>query len=174
MRDLEHITLNTGHTRRSPRSEVGPGIVEALRPILERALTGTPTPIPPGQGYTLTGGVRGRCASFTVWSRSLLIWPEDDQAQRAPVVEIGVAGHSRCGAPLWRTLHALAARLDLPVKTDPGRCPPEPWCAALLYPGAVLAPDAMDWLGDFERCLAWAWLASRHPPAGVSAGRRRR
>jgi hypothetical protein len=33
-----------------------------------------------------------------------------------------------------------------------------PWCAVILTPNAARQIDQMDWLGDFERCLAWAWL----------------
>jgi hypothetical protein len=33
-----------------------------------------------------------------------------------------------------------------------------PWLGVLLLPTAVAAREAMDWLGDYERCLAWAIL----------------
>ena len=45
--------------------------------------------------------------------------------------------------------------------TDPAslRRPPAPWLIVALLP-ALTAWDRTrwDWLGDFERCLAWAWL----------------
>ena len=34
MRELTHVTLTTGHSRRSPRSEVDDDIVEAFKPIV--------------------------------------------------------------------------------------------------------------------------------------------
>ena len=42
--------------------------------------------------------------------------------------------------------------------------PAEPWCAVLIHLTLALAdPSASAWLGDFERCVAWAWV---HRAAG--------
>lgn len=163
-RYIRRITLTTGHVRDSYRTEVGPGIVEALRPLIERALTGEHVQIPGVQPvHTITGGAHGRCVSLTVWAPPLspLAFPAArDVADRpVPIVEIGIAPHSRCGAVLWRSLHEMGERFGGGVATDPERCPPEPWVAALLYgPLAEIYLDSMEWLGDFERCLAWAWV----------------
>lgn len=65
------------------------------------------------------------------------------------LVCIGVAMHSRCGQALWVRLNGLA-----------GAKPDEPWCGAWLDPeGQAADPEAYMWLGDFERCLAWAFLS---------------
>ena len=37
---LKHVTLLTGHSRRSPRSEVADEVIERLAPVLSEALTG--------------------------------------------------------------------------------------------------------------------------------------
>ncbi|MDQ3562852.1 MAG: hypothetical protein M3436_01505 [Pseudomonadota bacterium] len=74
----------------------------------------------------------------------------------------GVAAHSRCGAALWRELHRWG---KTPVVTDPERCPPEPWVAVALDAGITQHMDATEWLGDFERCLAWAFRLSRDEAA---------
>ncbi len=42
--------------------------------------------------------------------------------------------------------------------TTTDEVPSAPFCAVRLAAGAVHFPDAMDWLGGFERSLAWAWL----------------
>jgi hypothetical protein len=47
------------------------------------------------------------------------------------------------------------------LATDRDEVPPEPWCAARIEVGSLAFPDEMLWLGDFERCLAWAWLELR-------------
>ena len=49
--------------------------------------------------------------------------------------------------------------MSAPVVTDQHRSPEPPWVAAALEPSATHYRDAMAWLGDFERCLGWAWLA---------------
>lgn len=56
------------------------------------------------------------------------------------------------------------AAAAVPVATDPERCPPEPWVAALLQPGAAFAGrEAMMVFGDFERCLGWAFIERGAP-----------
>jgi hypothetical protein len=149
-RYLRHVTLTTGHVRDSRRDEVHDDVIAALVPLLDRALTGEHVPIPGATACTLTGGVHGRCVALTVWGP-----PVDGHA--VPIVTIGVATHSRCGAHLWRSLHARSS-IHTPVVTLVDQVPPEPWCAALLEPGSLIYPEAMGWLGDLERCLAWAWL----------------
>jgi hypothetical protein len=71
------------------------------------------------------------------------------------MLNFGVAAHSRCGAKVWR----LLTELPSPLPSPPER-PRAPWCAVRLMPGMVQHPDAWDWLGDYERRIAWAWLQS--------------
>lgn len=153
-RHVLHVTLQTGHTRKSPRSEVADEVVEMLRPLLERALRGERVPIPGQPGYTMTGGAQGRCCMVTVSGQVR----DTARPEPVPVVSIGVAAHSRCGAYLWRLLHE---RADLRYATDPGRVPPEPWVADRIDVGAALLPEAMHWTGDLSRCLAWTWIELR-------------
>lgn len=69
-----------------------------------------------------------------------------------PLVTVGVAQRSRHGQPLWESLVNAFGCADETEK------PAEPWCAVALHPGLSAYPDASDWLGDFERCIAWAWI----------------
>lgn len=147
-RALYHVTLTTGHVRRSTRDEISPPALDHCRALLARVLApdAPPQVILPALGdYTLGGRASGRCLVAIVRA------PHEHD----PLATIGVATHSRCGARLWRELHTWGQTL---VVTDPDRCPPEPWLAVTLDSRAVAHPEAMDWLGDFERSLGWAWL----------------
>jgi len=153
---IAHVTLTTGHVRRSPRSEVDPGILEWCRGHLLLAIEGERAAIPgtPVQCW-LTAAAEARCLTASVWARTA----GDD----ARLITIGVALHSRCGARLWEALHAHAA---LPLATDAGQQPGPPWVAARLEPGLLGIDDGqvqpiMSMMGDYERCLAWAWLEHR-------------
>ena len=42
------------------------------------------------------------------------------------------------------------------------QAPGTPWCAVALHPGFLEQHGASAWIGDFERCIAWAWL-TRNP-----------
>ena len=145
-RYLIHLTLQTGHSRRSPRAEVADHVVTYCRELIDAALAqdgaqiaiqGLPA------GWTLSARSAGRHALLaTVW--------RDDQ----PMVTIGVATHSRAGAALWRLLIETA-----PTPGQPLDCPAEPWVVARLEPALVTASrDVIEALGDLERCLGWAWI----------------
>lgn len=155
-RYLQHVTLNTGDIRRSPRSEVANDVVARLRPLVERALTGEHVAVPGEAGYTMTGVEQAHCCLVTLWAPS----PMGGTAgpDLIPVLTLGIAARSRCGAYLWRKMHE---RQDLTYATDPDRTPPEPWLAERLDVGAAHHADAMEWTGDFARCAAWTWLEMR-------------
>ena len=149
-----HVTLDTGHTRRSPRSEVDDGVLPRVQAMLQQALAGERPEVM--NGCTLTAAAEGRCLLGTVWK------PLGSVSKSVPVVTIGVAEHSRCGGRLWRLMHDVADRTGMPpLATNRTKPPQEPWCAARLEIGSIAAVETMEWLGDFERCLAWAFL-ERH------------
>lgn len=143
-----HVTIDTGHERESPREEVGVGVVELLRPLVVRALRGERVGLPGSPGCTLSGGSDdGVTAVVTISS-----------ADGAPLVMIGIAPPSAPDASadrVWRLLHAQPTGVRLPRIVPQ---PPAPWCAVRLEIGAALEPWQVTWLGDAERCIAWAWL----------------
>lgn len=150
MRSLVHVTLDTGHSRQSRRDEVAEAVLPVVQGLLSEVLAGGQPRVPgvPGE-FTLTGAREGPCLLVTVWGPG-------GSLGTAPIVTIGVARDA--GVSLWRMLHESAAARSAPIVTDPDAPPPAPWCAARLEVGTALYPEAMEWLGDFERCLAWAWL----------------
>src|SRR5690606_10305637 len=121
---IEHVTLTTGHSRRSLASEVAPEALEFARDIIRRMTAGDAAEsVPIIGGYAVSGRASGKCLVATVWPTT---------GRMTPIATIGVAAHSLCGAKLWRELHRWG---ETPVVTDPERCPPEPWVAAALDAG---------------------------------------
>lgn len=139
---IRHLTINTNHVRDTPSDDVPADIRAILHPLIDRALTGERVPVPGFPGYTFSGGEAGRCIALTVW------------ADAVPLVTFGIAPRSRCDATLWQRLGQTAAAEGVTMPA----VPQAPWVAVLLHAGAALYPDALDWLGDFERCCAWAWV----------------
>ncbi len=76
-----------------------------------------------------------------------------------PVVTIGVATDDDSAAVLWEMLTDLRDRLPgAPgIGGEVPRMRPDetPWCVVVL---ANVTREESSWLGDFERCLAWAWI----------------
>lgn len=144
---IHHLTIQTGHTRRSWRHEIEPSALMGSAALLEAALRNgrVDLPVEPA-GHCLRVTGEGRCMVATVYHDEL------------PLVTFGVASHSRCGAGLWRILCSGAIVAEGGCHLDPDRAPQEPWCAARLEIGITLMPDSASWLGDLERCIAWAWL----------------
>lgn len=131
---MQHLTLDTGHTRVSFRDEIRPDVLGMLAPMTR---TGTHDLPHPFAGCEIKVTVDGTAAMVTVF--------RDD----APLVTFGVAADQDGADALWPVLGADVA--------EPSAVP---WLAARLEPGLALHPDDGHWLGDFERCWAWAWLTA--------------
>lgn len=143
---LNHITLSTGHTRRSPRSEVSDDTVKALQPWLQAALDYQ-------DDYPLPGplGARDDFVAHAHIKDGALICGVGHR-HTGPLVTFGVAARSRQSGELWAWLCAQYGSADALV------APAAPWCAVALHPSYMLQMGASAWLGDFERYVAWTWL----------------
>lgn len=148
---MAHVTLTTGDVRQTPRSEVSRQAIQVAADMIRRGQG--PDMVPMGIGpYSLSCRADGRCLVATVWT---------DGPPSVVICTIGVALHSRCGAVVWQALHDYGTA---PVVTDRDHQPPTPWVAAALEGAALTDPahrEALTWLGDFARCLAWAWHEMR-------------
>lgn len=154
---LAHLTLTTGHLLRSYREEVGDETIALLAPWLARAIsTGAREPLPVASLAHFAASATVECGALlcTVWGppvsqQSAASVPP---ASGVPLVTLGVAQRSRHAAALWPLL------VTLPGAAAGLQRPPPPWCAVSLQPGVLLHPAASEWLGDLERCIAWAWI----------------
>jgi hypothetical protein len=144
---LNHITLSSGHPRRSQRADVSDGAIKALRPWLQAAIEHK-------EDYPLPGSLGtkdGFLAQVTVGGGALLC--SVGRMQTGPLMTFGVAARSRQSGELWAIMCAQfgsAGALTAPVT---------PWCARALHPAFARQQDMAAWFGDFERCVAWAWIA---------------
>ena len=125
-----HLTLTTGHIRRSPRSEVGDDVIEGLRPLV--AAGGGP--LAPMPGYRVTITRAGRDAMFTLWRGE------------QPVVTCALAVEDPAG--VWRALGRVVGDTPMPAEV--------PWLAVEIHD--VSQPEDLHWIADAERCLAWALM----------------
>jgi hypothetical protein len=145
---LEHVTLDTGHTRRSPRSEAADEVVRGLATGLDRAIAmKAREPVPGFALFSYNVTALGGAAIFTLWREA------------APVVTFGVAADAKDSAELWRLLHQGGAGKHA---TNPERPPAAPWIGARMEAGAASTPhDDLLWIAKFERSLAWALIERR-------------
>ena len=136
---LNHVTLNTGHVRRSPRSEVSDEILVELAPALARARVRGRAKLPNLPGYFVSvdqewiGG-----AAVTLSKR------------RLPVVRCVVATDT---ASAWQGRAWLVAQGAVAAQHVE-----LPWLGVWLTPDMLDALKVLDWLDDVQRSIAWAIL----------------
>lgn len=157
---IAHITLATGHLRRSPRAEVSDDTIAVLVPWLASAMASGAPPAPlPGKAFAgfsakaLVGHGALVCTVYGPASRFPHLSGLAEAQDGAPLVTFGVAQRSRHSKALWAALVAVS---DVPPKCE---MPEAPWCGVVLHQPLPAFPDASEWLGDFERCVAWAWIS---------------
>lgn len=152
MTHIRHVTLTTGHSRKSSRAELHAGIVEQLAPLVAEIERHGSADFP-----SPTGLMQIIRLAPDRPSRHIAAWAISDP-QGPTLITLAVAMRDRPGAGLWRTLHASPMRPNLATSADDP--PPAPWLGVILHLDAMIPTPhpALGWLGDFERCLAWTWV----------------
>lgn len=144
---LNHHTVNTGHSRKSYRSEVAEDL--GLRNHVA-ALLNSRVPIPGFPKYFAEGSQNNSCISVSVYrSRTLL-------------VRFVVAARNDFSAA------EEFKRLLEPSHAGENDEPLAPYCSVTIadQPPADLLEFV--WIADYERCVAWEWLAMEAEFAGAS------
>lgn len=153
---LHHITLNTGHSRRSYRHECADKAVSDVAGIVAAADQDGEAEFPSPTGLMV---LRPLDASE---SRHVAAWTVNEP-QGPALVTFAAAAKARPGAAVWRALHD-SHREPFPLATRRDEMPPAPWLAVLLHMSGMAHP-ALEWLGDFERLVAWAAFPELATPA---------
>ena len=152
---LNHVTLATGRTRRSPRAEVSGEAMARVAPWLAALIeSGESAPLPVSSlaDYLGHATVLDGALIVTISGRAPIAGPM--AGKPPPLITMGVAKRSRHGAALWPL---LTGPVMPPAKPRLQR-PAEPWVAVAVWPTIAFYPSATEWLGDLERCIAWAWM----------------
>lgn len=153
---ITHLTLNTGHTARTPRSDVSASVTKLLADWLPATVNSGRVhalPVPELSHFSAQVSMEDGGLVVTVSAPLGPHTPGQVHAgQTIPLVTFGVAQRSRQGALLWAMLlQSFGAKPGL-------QAPVTPWCAVALHPSLGAYTEPVDWLGDFERCVAWAWI----------------
>lgn len=153
---INHITITTGHNARTSRADVDDATLAIVAPWLKNIInTDTPHPLPvePLSHFSAIAFVREGGLLVTVYGPSgPHLHGAPAHGAGIPLVTFGVAQKSRHGEPLWAMMTA-----SFPHQPSIKQ-PRTPWCAVAVHPSIMAHPAAMEWLGDFERCCAWAWI----------------
>lgn len=163
---FQHITFTTGHSCCQLRDAVPDEIAATLsKSIAEGLAKGGWTDLKRfGEASALHVSV-----SQTTLLAKLYLPCKVPQAAK-PTIWIGISAGASAGTDAWKFLCSNAARVGSGVPATP---PSTPWIGVVLNESLILSTDditqllafgaMMQWAGDFERCLAWgfvAWLES--------------
>ena len=183
-RGLVHRTINTGHTTTAYLDAK----TETSRPREALVARQAADALAAHVGTTLVPRRRLPAADLTVirpknlepyFVETLVLRPEDatycvwGAAEHATVrrdigpdpiplvtMTVGMMPHRD---DTWTRMHELVAQENKrrhESGPEPVAEPPRPWCAVALHTELLLGlyPDALPWLGDFERTIAWATI----------------
>lgn len=140
MKHINHITLNTGHVRKTYPHEIDKELYFVLNRILNDS-------VKPG-GAELFDGYRVK-STHTDGVAIATLYANDD----APILTTACSKYDN--AELWRSLHESST---VPLMTKVSDMPAAPFIADRIEQGALLHLDSMSWTGDFARCHGWIAL----------------
>lgn len=152
---INHLTLTTGRNARTSRADVADEALAVVAPWLQSIVnTGqkSPLPVPEISHFSAIAYVQDGGLIVTVYGQSGPHHPGQPANSDIPLVTFGVAQRSRHSEPLWAM---LLANFDHPEGI---KQPATPWCAVVMHPSIMAHTDAIGWLADFERSVAWAWI----------------
>lgn len=141
MEYINHVTLNTGHARKSYPSEVSKEIYFILNRIYKDSFSKDGAEIMDGFILKSSDGQEEGIIA-TIYS------PEG-----MPILTTGIVNGG--SGFMWQHLQD-SSMLPLPKNLKE---PEYPYVADRIEMGAMMNPTALQWTGDFTRCLAWYHLA---------------
>ncbi|MCW3793797.1 hypothetical protein OM416_19580 [Paenibacillus sp. LS1] len=141
MKQINHITLNTGHIRRSSPDEIDKGMYFALKRIVNDSFGPDGTTVL--DGYILKSS---RIKEATIGT----IYADDG-------IPIITTICTETDEPLlWEMMHDTAT---VPLDTERSKPAAGPYISDRLEVGAMEHLGAMVWSGDFSRCFGWICLS---------------
>lgn len=153
-RYIYHLTVTTGHGYQSPSDEVSDAVTLEMSLWLDEIVnTGQQHPLlgDLGNNYAAQATAERGELMLTVYARQ-----HDAAVSRHPLATLAVAPKSKHSARVW----AIVTDGRLGPTAPNLREPRAPWCAVHLHPALLGHLDATQWLADFERCVAWAWVGA--------------
>lgn len=137
---INHITLNTGQSRKSYPNEVDRELYFILKRILNDSFQLEGAKL--FDAYILKGTPLESGAIFTLYKDG-----------KIPILT--TAATKRRDTELWESLHTTSV---IPLYTKKEFQPSAPYVADRVEIGAMLDLEATKWTGDMAKCLGWITL----------------
>lgn len=135
---FNHVTVDTGHTRKSFRKEVGEDVIELMCEWFLRMKNKEVINIYDNYFCKLLNS-NSKSADLMILNKS-----EHDSLEK-PVLRFSICLHSRESIKMWQVVDGT------------GEPPSSPFIAVKFINPLLLEPA----LADFQRCLAWGFLGKK-------------
>lgn len=142
MEYINHVTLQTGHSRKTYPNEVNKELYFILHALYKDSLKRYVDVL---DNYIMKSTTEQMGTFITLFKKGNV---------PLSILTMCISKSDHFGLA-WKTLHESAM---LPVKTNPNKPPKLPYIADRLEIGALQCLDAMQWTGDFSRCMRWIVL----------------
>ncbi|TNH04953.1 hypothetical protein FHQ26_05505 [Testudinibacter sp. TR-2022] len=138
---INHLTVNTGHSRKSPKSEVAQDTLDMLKPWVRDMLKGYSVSIADENYACKIGKHNAKLCEF-------IICRIDDKMRQTEIIKAVLCTHSREKKSAWK------------LAQGQGEPPEVPFLAVKLMLENMKPEYQEDliWIADFERCIAWAYI----------------
>lgn len=139
---INHVTLNTGHIRKSYPNEVSKDIYFILRRLSKEMLS--------ENGAEIIDGYRAVAKYAEGHGLLITLYTKDN----VPILTSAFVKETDDDY-IWEILHE---HYPGPLATKSKNPPEKPYIADRLEIGAMLHMDALEWTGDFSRCMGWIYV----------------
>ena len=151
---ITHLTLSSGHTRESPRSEVDDEFLANFRKELLKEW-------PPRSGHTMVKSLAPNVPEYSFRMRKqpdrhnafIEVFPKRNKNRT--LISFGVCWSEQHAEKIWSLLEEVQGR-ELALVSIPER-PKAPWVVVVPHFTRLSRdPKPLEWAADFERVIAWA------------------
>jgi hypothetical protein len=141
MEFINHITLTTGHCRKTFPKEIA-GRYYSIKRVYEGLFS--------KDGIEITEGFYAKCLENFEGGILIVVY----SPRNLPILTSGISKYKNNN--LWKYLHDSSCT---PTITNPLIQPEAPYIADRIEIEAINYPNAMTWTADFTRCMGWMFIS---------------
>ena len=141
---INHITLNSGHLKKSFPRDVNKEFFFVLKRVYKESFDDSGIELL--EKYIVKSThAKGHGVVTTIFD-----------LYNVPILTSAFVNEK--GSKMWEVLHSSS---DLPLATNIANPPNIPYIADRAEIGRLINIDTLEWIADFSRCLAWIHFSSK-------------
>lgn len=148
IKQINHFTLNSGHNRKSEKTDINKELFFKLNSLFQESLKDGGVAMElQGKNFIVDSTLEEGCGLTTLY----IIFGSD----KIPLLTTAYSDESYTA---YDMLVDVYKKFYPNAKVLPIR-PQLPYIADLIFPSIALMPDVATWTGDFTKCMGWIAIA---------------